>query len=133
MIQLECALVIGLHALIVWWFKIPLARYAVMYFGFGLMWSSLQYVHHYATERHVTRGARNLRLWEPIDRIWLNHNWHLAHHEHPTVPWIHLPIIGTSGQPQKRGFLLWSYLRMWRGPQKATDRVQNQYAGRIIR
>lgn len=133
MIQLECLLVILLHTLIVWGFHIPLLHYAVMYFGFGLSWSSLQYVHHYGTERHVTRGARNLRLWEPIDKFWLNHNWHRVHHEHPTVPWIHLPVIGQVEQPQKRGFLLWSYLKMWRGPRKAKDRVENQYAGRIIR
>jgi fatty acid desaturase len=104
-----------------------------MYFGFGFTWSAMQYVHHYGTERHVTRGARNLRLWEPVDKLWLNHNWHLAHHEHPTVPWVHLPALGRAGQPTPRGFLLWSYLKMWRGPRKAGERVENQYAGRIIR
>lgn len=133
MIQLECLLAIGVHTLIVCWFQIPLLHYAVMYFGFGLSWSSLQYVHHYGTERHVTRGARNLRLWEPIDKLWLNHNWHQVHHEHPTVPWIHLSNVGQAGHTPRRGFLLWSYLKMWRGPRKAKDRVENEYAGRIIR
>ena len=47
-----------------------------MYGGFGFMWSAMQYVHHYGTERHVTRGARNLWLFGPIDLVWLNHNWH---------------------------------------------------------
>ena len=133
LIQLECLAVILLHTLIVWSLHIPLFNYAMMYFGFGFTWSAMQYVHHYGTERHVTRGARNLWLWEPIDRLWLNHNWHRAHHEHPTVPWVHLPEIGQAGQPAKRGFLLWSYFKMWRGPRKATERVENQYAGRIIR
>ncbi len=72
-----------------------------MYFGFGLSWSAMQYVHHYGTERHVTRGARNLRFWDPIDRLWLNHNWHLVHHEHPTVPWIHLPEMGKRHRRQR--------------------------------
>jgi fatty acid desaturase len=133
LIQLECLAVIGLHALIIWWFHIPLLSYAVMYFGFGLTWSAMQYVHHYGTERHVTRGARNLRLWEPIDRVWLNHNWHLVHHQHPTVPWIHLPVLDGPAPVEKRGFLLWSYFKMWRGPRKATEHVENQYAGRVIR
>jgi fatty acid desaturase len=94
----------------------------------------MQYVHHYGTERHVTRGARNLWLWGPIDRLLLNHNWHRTHHEHPTVPWIHLPVIEpTEGAGGKRGFLPWAYLRMWRGPRKAKEHVENQYAGRIIR
>ncbi len=132
-IQLECLSAILLHTLIVWWLQIPLLNYAIMYFGFGFTWSAMQYVHHYGTERHVTRGARNLRLFEPIDRLWLNHNWHLAHHEHPTVPWVHLPALGSAEQPTQRGFLIWSYLKMWRGPRKAKEHVENQYAGRIIR
>jgi fatty acid desaturase len=133
LIQLECLAVLALHTLIVWALHIPPWNYAVMYFGFGLTWSAMQYVHHYGTERHVTRGARNLRLWEPIDRLWLNHNWHRAHHEHPTVPWIHLPSLGHAGQTGGRGFLLWSYFKMWRGPRPTKERVENHYAGRIIR
>jgi fatty acid desaturase len=133
LIQLECLAAISLHVTIVLGFDIPLLNYAVMYFGFGLTWSAMQYVHHYGTERHVTRGARNLRLWETIDRLWLNHNWHLAHHEHPTVPWVHLPKLESADAPAKRGFLLWSYLRMWRGPRKTTEHVENRYAGRVIR
>jgi hypothetical protein len=103
-----------------------------MYVGFGLTWSAMQYVHHYGTERHVLRGARNLWIWRPLDTIWLHHNWHQAHHEHPTVPWVHLPTLAADGGAS-RGFLLWAYLRMWKGPRYATDRVRNRYAGRIIR
>ena len=65
-----------------------------LYAAFGFMWSAMQYVHHYGTERHVTRGARNLWIFAPVDALLLNHNWHRAHHEHPTVPWVHLPRIG---------------------------------------
>lgn len=133
LIQLECLAVLALHTLIVRALHIPLWNYAVMYFGFGLTWSAMQYVHHYGTERHVTRGARNLKLWEPVDRLWLNHNWHLVHHENPTVPWIYLPSLGHAKQTDGRGFLLWSYLKMWRGPRRAGEHVENHYAGRIIR
>jgi fatty acid desaturase len=132
LIQVECAAVLLLHTLVVWGLKIPLINYAVLYAGFGLMWSGMQYVHHYGTERHVTRGARNLWLWGPLDRLWLNHNWHLAHHEHPTVPWVHLPRLGQKENPQ-RAFLLWAYLKMWRGPRPTQEHVENKYAGRIIR
>jgi fatty acid desaturase len=92
----------------------------------------MQYVHHFGTTRHVLEGARNLRIWEPLDRLWLNHNWHLTHHKHPTVPWIHLPRLGSRENPD-RGFLPLHYLRMWRGPRRATERVENRYAGRVIR
>lgn len=131
LIQLECAAAILLHVGIVWGLGIPVVNYVVMYAGFGFMWSAMQYVHHYGTERHVTKGARNLWIWGPLDLVWLNHNWHLHHHEHPTVPWIHLHRLGEdAGAP--RGFLPWAYLRMWRGPRPAKERVTNRYAGKII-
>jgi fatty acid desaturase len=133
LIQLECLGVILLHSLVIWGLHIAPWRYAIMYFGFGFTWSAMQYVHHYGTERHVTRGARNLRLSEPIDRLWLNHNWHRVHHEHPTVPWIHLPVIGGGEETGRRGFLPWFYLKMWRGPRKTIEHVENRYAGRVIR
>lgn len=132
LIRLEAAAAIVLHAAIVWSLGIAPLHYAAVYFGFGFTWSALQYVHHFGTERHVVRGTRNLRLLAPIDWLWLNHNWHLTHHRHPTVPWIHLPRLGKAEHPQ-RGFLLWHYLRMWRGPRRATDHLENRYAGRVIR
>ena len=134
LIQLEAVSVILLHALIVWAFGIHLVNYAIMYFGFGFTWSSMQYVHHFGTERHVTRGARNLWIFGPLDAIWLNHNWHRAHHEHPTVPWTYLPGLSSheDGQSQ-RGFLPLAYLRMWRGPRLASDHVENKFSGQIIR
>ena len=131
-IQLEALATIALHAGLVWGLAIPPLTYAAMYAGFGCSWSAMQYVHHFGTTRHVLEGARNLWIWGPIDALWLNHNWHLTHHKHPTVPWIHLPRIGRREDPQ-RGFLPAHYARMWRGPRKATDSVKNRYAGRVIR
>ena len=130
-IRLEGIAAIVLHAGIVWGLSIPLLHYLAMYGSFGFMWSAMQYVHHYGTERHVTRGARNLWLFGPIDAVWLNHNWHRAHHEHPTVPWVYLPGIGRAESPQ-RGFLPWAYAKMWKGPRRTDEHVENKYAGRII-
>jgi fatty acid desaturase len=131
LIRLESAAAIMLHVTLVWALQIPLANYLIMYAGFGFMWSAMQYVHHYGTERHVTRGARNLWIWGPLDLLWLNHNWHLTHHQHPSVPWIYLPETNAEGDT-RRGFLLSAYLKMWRGPRPAPDRVENKHAGRII-
>ena len=130
-IQLEGIAAIVLHTAIVWGLSIPIWNYLAMYATFGFMWSAMQYVHHYGTERHVTRGARNLFLFAPIDLVWLNHNWHQAHHEHPTVPWIHLPRL-VPDDARRRGFLPWAYLKMWRGPRRTDEHVENKYAGRII-
>ena len=122
---------ICLHAAIVVGLGIPIWHYAAIYGSFGFMWSAMQYVHHFGTERHVTRGARNLFIFAPLDAFWLNHNWHQVHHENPTVPWIHLPAIGLP-TTDRRGFLPWAYLKMWRGPRKTNQHVENKYAGRII-
>lgn len=131
-IRLEALAAVLLHAGLLVLLGVPFLHYAVFYFGFGWMWSALQYVHHFGTERHPTRGARNLWICGPLDLLWLHHNWHRAHHEHPTVPWIHLPRLGRS-DPQPRGFLPLAYLAMWRGPQHTNEHVENRHAGRIIR
>lgn len=131
MIRIECAAAILLHVALVWSLRIPIWNYLAMYAGFGFMWSAMQYVHHYGTERHVTRGARNLWIWGPLDLLWLNHNWHLTHHQNPSVPWPYLPGTEAEGDT-RRGFLVTSYLKMWRGPRLARERVQNRYAGKLI-
>jgi fatty acid desaturase len=131
-IRAESACVIALHVGVVWALGVPVWHYLAMYGAFGFSWSAMQYVHHHETERHVTRGARNLWFLAPIDWIWLHHNWHRTHHEHPTVPWVHLPTLARADGNTRRDFLLWRYLRMWRGPRKGTEHVENKYAGRII-
>lgn len=131
LIRFEAALVFLLHGGIMFFAFVPVWRYAVVLFGFGFLWSALQYVHHFGTERDVKEGTRNLRTFAWLDAVWLNHNWHLHHHRDPTIPWIYLPRLD-SGSEQRSG-LLAAYLRMWRGPQKTNEHVQNRYAGRIIR
>jgi len=129
LIQLEAIFIILAHAAAIYFWRVPVLHYAVVLFGFGFMWSALQYVHHYGTTRDVQKGARNLRTWRLLDLLWLNHNWHLNHHMSPTIPWIYLPHHGTS---EERGSLTWAYLKMWRGPRFTTERVQNRYEGKII-
>lgn len=132
LIRFEAAAAVLFHSTIVLCLNIPLVSYAAVYFGFGVSWSAMQYVHHFGTERDVVDGSRNLWLLGPIDLIWLHHNWHHTHHQQPTVPWIYLPEVSRE-QHAKREFLLWHYLRMWRGPRYTNAHVENRYAGRIIR
>ena len=131
LIHLEAILVVALHAAMIYFWRIPLLNYLAVMFGFGFIWSAMQYVHHYGTVRDVQKGALNLKTFYPLDLIWLNHNWHLNHHMAPTVPWVYLPFLSGSSEP--RGNLLKAYVRMWRGPQLASERVQNRYAGRVIK
>jgi fatty acid desaturase len=93
LIQLEAFLVLLLHGSMIYFFKIPILHYFAVLCGFGFIWSTLQYIHHYDTPRDVQKGAWNVRTWRVFDLIWLNHHWHLNHHLAPTVP-----HIGTNQQ-----------------------------------
>jgi fatty acid desaturase len=132
LMQLEAAAVFALHGAMIYFFKIPVLHYLAVLCGFGFIWSTLQYLHHYGTVRDVERGAYNVRTWQVFDLIWLNHHWHLNHHLQPTVPWLYLPTLKADGERAPVGF--WSaYFRMWRGPRFTMERMQNPYAGRIIK
>ena len=132
LIRAEAVAILLLHGALVWLWAIPVTHYLVVLYGFGLSWSGLQYVHHFGTVRDVRRGARNLETWALLDLVWLNHNYHLNHHLNPTVPWVHLPRLHAGPGFEREG-LLRAYLRMWRGPRLTTTRVQNRYAGLVIR
>ena len=131
-IRCEAAAALTLHGLLIWGLNIPPTSYALVYSGFGFTWSAMQYVHHFGTGRDVVDGSRNLWLFAPLDVLWLHHNWHHTHHQHPTVPWIYLPAL-SAAKNADREFLLWHYLRMWRGPRATDLHVENRYAGQIIR
>lgn len=131
-IQLEAIAVFILHGALILTWSAPLVNYLCVLFGFGFLWSAMQYAHHFGTDRDVLRGARNLKTFRALDRIWLNHNWHLNHHLRPTVPWIHLPRLLPGSEYEHRGSLIAAYLRMWRGPRFSAERVENRYSGRII-
>jgi fatty acid desaturase len=130
-IRLEALTIFALHGALLTIFSVPLLHYLAVLLGFGFLWSAMQYAHHFGTTRDVLRGARNLKTLGAIDLLWLNHNWHLNHHLHPTVPWIHLPRLSET-RHEPRGSLVWAYLRMWRGPRFNTERVENRFSGRII-
>ncbi|HEV7508908.1 MAG TPA: fatty acid desaturase [Thermoanaerobaculia bacterium] len=134
LIQVEALAVLLVHAAMIYFWKIPFLQYLAVMFGFGFLWSAMQYAHHYGTERDVQKGALNLRTFGLLDLVWLNHNWHLNHHLSPTVPWLYLPVLsGEATAREPRGSLLRAYLREWRGPQLSAEHVENRYAGKVIK
>jgi len=84
------------------------------YLAFGLQWSALQYADHAFTPLDVVDGAWDLRVHPWVQAIFLNYHLHLAHHRHPTLPWVHLPRYVDQSRPRPR-FLV-QYARMWLGP-----------------
>jgi len=87
------------------------------HWAFALHWSALQYVDHAWSPRDIINGAWNLKVL-PISRLFaLNYHYHLAHHRYPTVPWIHLPKLLNSSEPQPT---FWSiYFSLWGGTRPA--------------
>jgi fatty acid desaturase len=132
LVRLEGLAALVLHGGLIWWWRIPFWHWFATMVGFGVMWSAMQYVHHFGTERDVAKGAVNLRIFPLLDWLWLNHHWHLRHHQHPTVSWLYLPRL-KSPEDAPRRHMLSAYLHMWRGPRLTHDHVENRYAGKIIR
>jgi fatty acid desaturase len=130
--RLEALAAISLHIAILILLGCPWITYLIMYFCFGWMWSSLQYVHHYQAERDVLDGARDLRTFRLLDAVWLNHNLHKTHHRHPTNSWVHLRDIARHEGTESFS-LMAAYLRMWRGPQPAREHIQNQFQGEVTK
>jgi fatty acid desaturase len=130
--RLEALLVFVVHGAMIYFFKIPPLRYFAVLCGFGFLWSTLQYIHHYGAVRDVQKGAWNVRTWRLFAWIWLNHHWHLNHHLNPTVSWIYLPELQMDGVAPPLPF--WkAYWRQWRGPRFTAERVNNRHAGKLIR
>ncbi|MBM7114513.1 fatty acid desaturase family protein [Archangium primigenium] len=113
-IRLECAGVVLLHAALIGGLGLSPGRYLLLYALYGVNWSAQQYITHAASPRHVLDGAHNLRAWRGYEVLLLHFNWHLAHHQHPRVPWLYLPRYDDASRTRP-GYLT-SFLRFWRGP-----------------
>lgn len=94
--------------------KLKLVSLVVCYAVFAFSWASQQYVYHVRTARHAVLGALDLRLWHPLEVLYLHFNYHLTHHLAVWVPWIYLPRVAAE-QPTSGYFV--TYLKLWRPPQ----------------
>lgn len=93
---------------------LDLLSVAILYAAFWFNWSTRQYVTHAFSPRDVVNGAWNLRVSSFMGWIFLNGQWDLVHHTHPTARWQELPELGkASRQP----ISYWKqYLKLWAGP-----------------
>lgn len=112
--RLEIMFTIVFQTALVFALDLSLLGWLLCYVAFALNWCSLQYTDHAWTARDIIHGASNLRVNRVVQWIFLNYHHHLAHHQHPEVPWIHLPRFVDFDRP--RPSFLGTYLRLWRGP-----------------
>lgn len=92
------------------------------YAAFAIHWSSLQYADHAFSPLDPIHGAWNLRVNRLTRAIFLNYHYHLAHHQHPQVSWVHLGRLVDHTKEQPRFLAVW--WSMWRGPRPFPGDVQ---------
>jgi len=113
-IRLECVGTVLLHAGMYVALDLRPGSYLALYALAGINWSAQQYINHAESPRHVLNGAHNLKPHPLYEALLLNFNWHLAHHQHPKVPWLHLPRFDDPSRV--RPGYLGAFVRFWRGP-----------------
>ncbi len=118
-IRAECLGIVLLHVALFVALDATFTSYLCLYAAFAFSWSSQNYITHAWTPRDVLNGAHNLKANPLYAALLLHFNWHLAHHQHPSVPWLHLPKL--NDPERERPPYLLSWLRFWRGPQESTE------------
>ena len=79
----------------------------------SFFWSTQNYINHAFSPRDIMKGAHNLKMNPLLKPFYLNWNYHLAHHQFPGVPWVHLSKFLESKKLKDYGT---AYLKMWQGP-----------------
>jgi len=113
-IQLESISVLAFQLVVLWAIDWNVSVWFVFYVVHGFVWSSQNYINHAFSPRDIINGAHNLKVPVWLNFIYLNFNLHLAHHQNPKIPWLHLPKFIKSGEGRFSFFK--NYLRLWKGP-----------------
>jgi len=112
--QQESIAVILFQIIIFYLLDLNWTSWLTLFVMHGFLWSSQNYVNHAFSPRDIIHGAHNLKMPSWLKWIYLNFNLHLAHHQNPKIPWIHLPEYVSEGSG--RITFLRNYLRLWKGP-----------------
>lgn len=130
-VRLETLVAILLWAAVWWLLGLGVAAVAVCYAAFAFSWSSQQYIYHVRTPRHLIEGAYDLKLWAPLQALYLNFNYHLGHHRAPNVPWLYMPALAQEAPTQSYAL---TYLALWAPPQPVEQAwpVEHQVRGALM-
>jgi fatty acid desaturase len=113
----EIALAFGYQAALIYFLDLDALGYLACHALFALHWSVLQYADHAWSARDTRNGAWNLKVLPPSRWLALNYHCHLAHHQHPQVPWYELP---KWVDPKARQPSFWRvYFSLWKGVRPA--------------
>jgi fatty acid desaturase len=114
---------------LIWGIAFPLLHLrlisvALCYGAFSFSWASQQYIYHVRTPRHAVLGALDLKLWKPVEMLYLHFNYHLTHHLAVWVPWNHLPAV--AAERPARGYLK-TYIALWQPPELLQESWPEKY------
>src|SRR5580698_6999669 len=113
-IRTESWAVLLFQAAVFWLLHLHFLPWLILFLIHGLVWSSQNYVNHAFSPRDIINGAHNLKMPFWLKLIYLNFNLHLAHHQNPKIPWLHLHKFIKSDK--KRFSFFKNYVRLWKGP-----------------
>lgn len=116
----ESWMVLGIQASVLFAVQLELTAWLVLLAVHGFIWSSQNYVNHAYSPRDIVNGAHNLKMPRWLMPVYLNFNLHLAHHQHPNVPWVHLPKFVPASIARISFFR--NYLRLWGGPRLTLEK-----------
>ena len=125
----ESILVIVFQVALFFILDLKWAPWLTLFAMHGFLWSSQNYVNHAFSPRDIINGAHNLKIPKWLKFIYLNFNLHLAHHQNPKIPWIHLPSFIKQGKGRISFFR--NYLRLWKGP-RLTDEKEPKHLSHDI-
>lgn len=112
-VRAEMALTALLFSGAIYGLGLSFSALAWCYLAFAFSWSSQQYIYHIRTPRHLIEGALNLKLWKPLELLYLGFNYHLTHHRRVNVPWVH--VADMSEEPTQDYWK--TYARIWNPPE----------------
>ena len=110
----EVLMATAVQALLFWLLDLNLAGWLLCHALFVVNWSALQYADHAFSPLDPKDGAWNLKINPLVRLLFLIYHHHLAHHQAPQVPWLHLPKLVPHDSEQPAFWRI--YLRMWLGP-----------------
>lgn len=124
-IRIESLAVIVFQIFCLWMINWDYNTWLLFYLLHGFVWSSQNYINHAFSPRDIINGAHNLIIPPWLNPVYLNFNLHLAHHQNPKIPWVHLPRFIRSGSGRISFFR--NYLRLWKGPRLTTEKSPKEH------
>ncbi|MFN8390141.1 MAG: fatty acid desaturase [Bdellovibrionota bacterium] len=118
--KLEAFSVLVFHTALYFALGLHVRPLLLLYGVHAFVWSSHDYVNHAFSRRDVINGAYNHRMPVFFQRwLFLNFNLHLAHHQHPHLPWNALESVVPPESMQTT--YLGAWIDLWKGPRITTE------------